>query len=253
MNRRIHLLDELRGLSVILMVFFHAFYTMGYLFSWEIGVILFDFFLPAEPFFACVFIFISGLCCNLSHNNLKRGLCLAGVALAMSAVLWGAVRLGWLTADSQIWFGILHLLALCMLLYMLFLPTIRLIPVWVGLPLCAFLFTVTYHVFPADGGYFGIVGLFQWDLPTFSSANPFYYVLGLCNVDFAGDYFPLLPWSFCFFGGAFLGRWHRHFPRFMSRRHIPFLSSVGKASLWIYLVHQPLLFGICTAINWLIK
>ncbi len=253
MNRRIHFLDELRGFCVILMVFFHAFYTAGYVFGWEIGTTLFDFFLPAEPFFAGVFVFICGLCCNFSHNNLKRGLCLAGVALGLSAVLWFAIQREWLTLDSQIWFGILHLLAVCILLYTLLYPTVRFIPVWIGLPLCALLFAATYSVSPTQGGFFGIAGLFRWDLPSFSPENPLYYVLGLCPVDYAGDYFPLLPWVFCFFGGCYLGRWHRHFPRFMYRRHVPFLGSIGKVSLWIYLAHQPLLFGICAGVSWLIS
>lgn len=252
-HRRIHALDELRGFCVILMVFFHAFYTIGYIFGWEIGTILFDFFLPAEPFFAGVFIFVSGLCCNFSRNNVKRGLGLAGVAVAMSVILWGAIRVGWLDSSSMIWYGILHLLASCILLYALLYPTIQFIPWWIGLPLCAFLFIITYNVFPAQGGYIGIDGLFRLDLPTLSPDNPLYYVLGICPVDYAGDYFPLLPWVFCFFGGAYLGRLHRHFPRFLSRRHIPFLASVGKVSLWVYVAHQPIIFGLCFGVSWLLS
>ena len=208
-HRRIHFLDELRGFCVILMVFFHSFYTAGYLFGAAWGVSLFQFFLPVEPIFAGLFIFISGICCNLSDNNVKRGICLAGVAAGMSLALWFAVRAEWLTPDSLIWFGILQFLAVCILLYALLYPTIRFIPAWLGLVLCAVLFLSTYHVFPADGGFIGIDGVFVWDLPSFSPINPLAYVLGLCPVETAGDYFPLLPWMFCFFGGVFVGRWHK--------------------------------------------
>ncbi len=252
-TRRIHFLDELRGFCIILMVFYHSFYTVGYLFGVPFAVTLFTFFEPAVPFFAGIFIVISGICCNLSHNNLKRGLCLAAVAMALSAALYLAIRWGLLTPDSQIWFGILQLLATCMLLYTLLYPTIRFTPAWLGFLLCAFLFVLFYHVFPADGGYIGISPLFSWKLPTLSPENPLFYALGLAPVDSAGDYFPLLPWSFCFFGGCFIGRWRNHFPRWMFRRHVPLFAGIGKASLWIYLAHQPVIYAVCLGVQWIVN
>lgn len=58
-KKRIYLLDELRGLAVFCMVFYHAFYSMSEFFGFEIGTKLLDFFTPAEPFFAALFIVIS--------------------------------------------------------------------------------------------------------------------------------------------------------------------------------------------------
>lgn len=52
---RIYFLDEVRGFDLILMVFFHAFYVIGYLFQFRWGAWLFQFFNPAEPFFAGLF------------------------------------------------------------------------------------------------------------------------------------------------------------------------------------------------------
>ena len=83
---RIHLMDEIRGLCVLLMIFYHAFYTMSMLFHWELGTKLLVFFSPAEPFFAGLFILISGISSQLSHSNLIRGLKLLGVALALTLV-----------------------------------------------------------------------------------------------------------------------------------------------------------------------
>ena len=45
-------MDEIRGLCVLLMIFYHAFYTMSMLFHWELGTKLLVFFSPAEPFFS---------------------------------------------------------------------------------------------------------------------------------------------------------------------------------------------------------
>ena len=67
---RIHLIDELRGFAIFCMVFYHAFYTVGVLFNIGWAMVLLNFFTPAEPYFAGLFILISGLACNLSYSNL---------------------------------------------------------------------------------------------------------------------------------------------------------------------------------------
>ena len=250
-SRRIHFLDELRGLCVILMVFYHAFYTAGFMFGLPIAQKLFMFFQPVEPLFAGVFVFLCGMCCNFSHNNLKRGALLAGVAVAMSLVLWGAVKQSWLRSDSVIWFGILHCLAACILLYVLLRPTIRLIPAWLGLLICALLFVLCWHVPLDEGGYFGIAGVFRWYIPHADGMNPFLYPFGLCRSSAAGDYFPLIPWFFHFLGGTYFGTWKM--PRWMSRSRFPLFSKVGKYAIWIYLAHQPVIYGLCYGIYLLVN
>ena len=74
---RYHGLDEARGFAVLCMVFYHAFYTIGYNFNMPWGIVLFDFFTPAEPFFAMFFIGLSGAMCQFTRSNLKRGIKLA--------------------------------------------------------------------------------------------------------------------------------------------------------------------------------
>lgn len=246
-GRRVHLLDELRGFCIVLMVFYHAFYTIGYMFNVEFAKTLFDFFTPVEPFFAGLFVFICGICCHFSHSNLKRGLLLAGVAVLLSAVLWCATRLTILDASSMIWFGILHLLAVCILLYVLLRPTLNFIPTWLGLALCILFFVLFMHVSPYEGSYFGIRGLFTVSTPPMDR-NLFSYVFGLCYVGSAGDYFPLLPWVFCFLAGTYVGRWRRRFPSWMSRSRFPLFSAIGKVSLWVYIAHQPVIYGLCFVI-----
>lgn len=252
-HRRIHFLDELRGFCVILMVFYHAFYTVGYMFGLSFAQTLFDFFSPAEPFFAGLFIFLCGLSCNLSHNNAKRGALLLTVAAALSLVLWLGVQGGFLHRSSLIWFGVLHCLAVCILLYALLYPTIRFVPAWLGVLLCAVLFLCTYHVSPSEGGYVGISGLFRLPLPVTELNHPLLYPLGLCPVSIAGDYFPLLPWFFCFLTGSYVGVWHGSFPKWMYRCHSRVFARLGRWSLWIYLAHQPVIFGLCYLITFIIK
>lgn len=110
-KKRIYLLDELRGLAVFCMVFYHAFYSMSEFFNIAVGTKLLDFFTPAEPFFAALFIVISGISSRLSHNNTKRGVRLLCVALALTVVT--AVIMPMMHFEgAEIYFGILHLLSL---------------------------------------------------------------------------------------------------------------------------------------------
>lgn len=254
-RRRISLLDELRGFSIILMVFFHAFYFIGYEFDVAFFQSAYEFFLPTQPIFAGLFIFICGISCNLSHNNIKRGLLLAGAALLLSAVLWCASWWRLLGSGNTIWFGILHLLATCILLYALLRPTLKYIPPLLGLLFCAVLFVLCYRVPYDQGGYFGIQGLFTVPIPTAPTDHPLLYPFGLCPVSACGDYFPLLPWFFCFLGGAFTGVWAAKgkFPKWTYRCRFPWLSTIGKHTLWIYLFHQPVLYLIFEGVYWIMK
>ena len=240
-------MDEVRGLDILLMVAYHTFYMAGWVFDLEWGRSLFLFFLPVAPFFAGVFIFICGVSCRLSHSKWKRGGLLALLAAAVSLVMWLADVTNILPGET-IWFGILHFLAAAILLFALLRPLLDKIPPWAGILACVVLFVLTYHIPAKDGSYFGLPGLFQWELPSSLVQNTFLYPLGIGYV-VSSDYFPLLPWIFCFLAGAFIGVWARQqrFPDWMYRRRVPFFSFVGKHTLLIYIAHQPIAYALCFA------
>ncbi len=250
-KRRIRFLDELRGLCVVLMVAYHALYVIGYLFGVPIARTLFDFFEPVQPFFAGLFVLICGISCHLSHNNLKRGLLLAGVAGLLTLAMWLAVSFGILDSSSYIWFGVLHCLAACILLYTLFQPTLRLLPPWLGILIHTALLMLCWHVPFDNGGYFGINGIFRLAVPAADANTPWLYPFGLCPVYNASDYFPLIPWLFCFLIGTYIGVWAKNgqFPKALYRSRIPFLSTVGRHALIVYALHQPVIYLICFAID----
>lgn len=253
-QRRIHFLDELRGFCVVLMIFFHLFYVLGYLFDIPLGQTLFEFFYPVQPFFAGIFIALCGLSCNLSHNNLKRGLLLAAIAALISLVMWCAVFWGIVGENSYIWFGILHCLAVCILLYASLRPLLRLLSPWFGILISAALLFLCWHIPFENGGYFGIPGVFAWKIPLAPANTPWLYPLGLCPVYNTADYFPLIPWFFCFLLGSYIGIWARagKFPKALYRSRVPFLSVIGKHSLWIYALHQPIIYAVCFGIDVLV-
>ena len=77
-ENRIHFLDEARGFAVLMMIFYHAFYLLYSVFGLKAAYDLFIFFMPVEPMFAGLFMFVSGISTSLSKSNMKRGLILYG-------------------------------------------------------------------------------------------------------------------------------------------------------------------------------
>lgn len=236
---RIAFLDEVRGLCCLLMVFHHAFYTAGYIFGAQWGRWLFDFFAAASPFFAGIFILLCGICCRFSRSNLKRGLLLAAVSVGMSVVLWLFFPQG------MIWYGVLHFLATAILLYAVGRRLWNKIPPLAGLAVCAVYTVAFWHISPQWGGYIGVKGLLSWDIPAAWQVQWWLFPLGI-GIGESADYFPLLQWLGVFFGGVFLGRWAKEgrFPRWMNRSRLPWLGKVGNYTLWVYVAHQPILYGL---------
>ena len=245
LRERLHFLDEVRGLLVILMIFYHGFYTVGYVYNYPIGEKLFTFFEPVEPFFAGAFIVLCGLCCHLSHNNLKRG----ALLLLVSLLLTGFTLLFFEPVD-YIWFGILHLLAVCILLFCLLRRWLSKIPPLVGLALCTVFAAFTWNVPPYQGYFFGLPHFLRWDIPYTWRELHWLCPLGIGDVPGA-DYFPLLPWVFVFFGGSFLGEYfrRRQFPSWWKPSRVPALSFVGRHALLLYVVHQPVIYGVLFVIE----
>ena len=64
---------------------------------------------------------------------------------------------------------------------------------------------------------------------------------------FSTDYFPLIPWFFLFVAGYFL---HRVLARrnlnekLFAKGQVPVLNWIGRHSLIVYLLHQPILYGL---------
>lgn len=248
---RYHLLDEARGLAVFCMVFYHAFYTMSWMFSMPLGDTLLNFFAPAEPFFAAFFIFLSGISCYLTRSNLKRGLKLAVVSILLTVVT--VVILPYFNiGGAEIYFGILHLLSLGMLLVALLNKVIKAIPIFIGAILFLILFLAFYNV---ERGYIGF-GELKIALPDTLYENNNLFILGFhSNTFYSADYFPVLPWIFMFFSGAFVGRLAKanKFPAFLKKKLIPPLAFLGRHALIVYLLHQPIIYGLLFGIDYILN
>lgn len=237
-SRRIYLIDEVRGLSIILMVFYHAFFILGDFFGFEFMHDTQVFFSPLQPLFACLFIFISGISSNLSRSNLKRGLKLLLIAAGFTVVT-SLILPSFGIPGAEIVFGILHLLSISMLLYALLKKPLRKVPTNLGVAACFLLFVLTFSVQS---------GKLLWlDLP-----QSLYRYMLLAPFGFApsgfysADYFPLLPYVFMFFAGTFFGRLAQEdrIPQSWYVSRCRPLSEIGKKTLVIYVLHWPIIFVI---------
>ncbi|MDR3314574.1 MAG: DUF1624 domain-containing protein [Oscillospiraceae bacterium] len=241
-RRRWLLLDALRGVAVVAMVVYHTFYTLAELFGSPFGRRVFAALAPVQPLIAGTFILLCGVCCRFSRSNAKRGLLLLGAALLVTLATAGLQMLGY---DEVITFGVLHLLALAVLLFVPLQKPLGSRPPLPQLLLFAALFCATDFIAQQGGLRLGGIA---FQLPN-TDFFPL-YVLGLPSRTLqSADYFPLLPWLFLFLTGTAIGIYGQQgrFPAWCAKSRAKPLQWIGRHALVIYLAHQPVIFGLCWA------
>lgn len=235
---RYRLLDELRGLDLISMMLYHGMWDVVFLFGvtqkWYTGLPGFVW----QQSICWVFLLLSGFCLPLGHHPFRRGAVVFGAGALVTAV-----TLLFLPEDV-VWFGVLTLLGSSMLLTAALDPLFRRVPPSAGVAVSALLFWVTY---PTMNGFWNLPGR-RLALPQALYASwPTAYLGFMPKSFFSTDYFPLLPWLFLFWVGYFLhhlvGR-ERLAP--LRRSVCPPLGWMGRHSLVLYLLHQPVILGVLT-------
>ncbi len=251
-KNRINFIDEVRGFAVLCMVIYHAFYLLGTFFDWQWANGLFDFFMPVQPIFAGVFIFICGVSCTLSKSNLKRGAILLAIALGFTLVTTVVMpAMGFV--ECEIYFGVLHFLAVSILLYALLSKAVFRIHPFAGILLCAVLYAFTSGI---ESGTLNYGELVSFTLPESLYESNALMIFGIHSVDYyAADYFPLFPQIFIFFAGVFCGLYFsmKGFSAWSKEKRIPFLGFLGRNALLIYVVHMPVIYALGYVINIFVK
>lgn len=246
-SNRVHLIDEIRGFAIICMVVYHTFFDLVITFDVNIPLFHSSFVQTLVVLFVFIFVFISGSACAFSRSNLKRGLLCLGLGLVMTAVTYFFIP------SLLIVFGILHMLGTSMILYALlsrFLIKIPSVALIIGGLL---LFFITYHV---PDGYLGFESIFTIGLPSQLYDLGFLFPLGfISNSFYSSDYFSLFPWFFCFVAGSSFGRLLKDnkMPNVFYQMHLKPLAFVGRHTLIIYILHQPIVFLILSLIFSLIR
>lgn len=240
-STRVGLLDEIRGFAILCMVVYHAMYDLKYIVGLDVPIFFEGWFNVIRDIFAGAFIFISGTVCRYSSNNLKRGVQCFFIGMVMTFVLP-------FFTGGTILFGILHFMGISMMIFGLSEKVLDKLPALVGIILCVFLFMFTMNV---QHGYFGFGGFLQLGIPSAAYNAGVLFPFGIYGAGFySSDYFPLFPWLFVFIAGSYFGIYAKKgvLPKFFYPTHVRWLATVGKYTIWIYILHQPILYFIFTTI-----
>ena len=227
---RYQLIDILRGVAIVLMVWFHFSWDL-----WHFGYADFDFY--RDPFWlnlrtliVSLFLLLVGVSLVLAARGgmnwpryFKRLGLLAGFALAITLASWYS------NPQRVIVFGILHFIAFASVAA---LPFLR-----------GFWLTLLTGI--------GLIVLdTQFSHPLFD--RPALHWIGLMtHKPLTEDYVPVIPWLGVVLVGIFVGQALFRWPQLAfvarvrsERAPARLLALAGRHSLAIYVLHQPLLFGL---------
>lgn len=222
-KNRIWELDFLRGIALILMIYFHIIYDLNELYnvnvSYSSGINYF-----IGKFSAILFMLLSGISSWFSKSNVKRGLKVAGIAIILTIIthLYDPA--------FGIKFGILHLLGTCMLLSPLLIKLNKNLLILLG-----------SSVILLDRLISGINPL-----------TNIFFPFGVYNSSFSSsDYYPLIPWMGIFIYGLALGKMlyanKQSLLPFTPKDNI--INIAGRHTLTVYLAHQPVIMAVLYLIN----
>ena len=241
LKNRYYLIDSLRGFWIINMVVFHLLYDLFVIFYpnnlFENPLVY-----VWERFICSSFIFISGISLNFSKNAYKRGILLNIYGFIITVVTTLAIP------SEAIWFGILNLLGCSILILQALREYAEKFHPLIGAFMSFLLFTILYGI---PYRHIGLFGLKILNLPDILYSVKYLAFLGLPSADFhSSDYFTINPWIFLYFTGFFVWKLIKSasIDSFFKIK-IPVLDVIGMKSIWIYILHQPVIFGICMLLS----
>lgn len=225
--------DFLRGIAIILMIIFNWSFALSYLRIYTLNGGLFYWYIFPR-LIGGMFIFLAGLSLTLMYNHIKskegayrkffsRGLKIFFIGLLITIITFITFP------QAFIIFGILH---------------------FIGISIILGYFFLKYNKLNLILGLFIIA--FGFYLQSFSFNFPWLLWLGFIPANFyTFDYWPILPWFGVtllglFFGNLLYKNGKRSFKikDFSNSLVTRFLDFLGRNSLAIYLLHQPLLIFI---------
>ena len=245
-GRRYGIIDAARAVAIINMTAYHLCYDIFVVFGIWTGFYRSVPVMIWERFICCSFIMISGISLNFTRRGYFRGITVSLCGLAISLVMLIFMP------EEMIWCGILSFLGAAMLITYALRGVLNKVPAAPGAGISLLLFVLCYGI---PSGYIGILTYPLIKLPAAIYNLKWLAFLGFPSNDFySSDYFPLLPWIFLFIFGYLLWRVikSKGLDRFLYKE-IPVLGFIGRHSLFIYMVHQPVLYGICYIVFLLIN
>lgn len=234
-KNRIWELDALRGICILGMMVVHFVFDLNEFAG--LGLTMPGWFDFCQRYGHILFILISGTCATLASRSFRRGVIVFCAGLLVTGVTLFMVCVLKFNRSLSIFFGILHLLGICMMLF----PLFKKLPVWA--------LAVLGASFVALGVWLAALEPVAVSFP--SAQGLLLGAIGIRPAGFySGDYFPIFPNLGWFLLGAVLGRTaYRRRESLLPKVNadfflLRFFRFCGRHSLWIYLLHQPVLAGL---------
>lgn len=241
-KNRYTILDALRGVTIISMILYHTVWDLVYMFDVPLAWFGSDTAYFWQQSILWTFVLLSGFCWSMGKKKLKRAL----------IVLFGAWIITIITAlfipEGFIIFGVLSLIGTGMLITIPLDKFFQKIPASLGFVVCWVLFILTRNV------GMGELRIGNWELlklPESWYVNNITAYLGFPSASFVSqDYVPVFPWIFLYWVGYFLYHifrkkdWLKHLSAFSSKP----LEWLGRHSLEIYMIHQPIVYIVLLVI-----
>lgn len=230
-------LDALRGAAVVWMTLFHLGFDLAHLGWWQQDFYRDRLWTVQRTAIVSVFLVCVGLSQAVAQAQGQTWARL-GRRWLQVAVCAGLVTLGswWIFPRSFIYFGVLHAIAVMVLVARLTAGWGRGLWAAAGLALLLAALTPWAHA--------------QGMLPAWVD-HPLAHPLGLVSrLPVTEDYVPLLPWMAAVWVGLASGHWvMKHRPGWLQGPAPHSLAWIGRWSLTWYMVHQPVLLGVLGALG----
>lgn len=207
-----------------------------------------------------LFVFLSGISSGLTKNNLYRGVKLLLVAylLTFSTQLLSSLS----NTQMTINFGVLHMLSFSILTYAFCVEqgkikifSIRHFEIYLSDLLCIILVVVVGYLTSSNSIPLFFQGMGEYDnLFQLNIGQYFNFLTGVYPTALnSADYLPILPWLAIFLIGSLVSKKfypdkRSLFPSCGFMSDTP-LAKLGKISLLVYIVHQPIIYALLSVIG----
>lgn len=236
-GKRYELLDTIRGIVLISMIIYHASWNFVYIYGMDWpwyrsrGAYIW------QQSICWTFILLSGFCFSLGKRHLKSGFMVFGSGLVVTVVTLLVMP------SNRVVFGVLTCIGSCILLAAFLENIWKKIPSEAGLFMTFLFFLFTKNI---NRGYLGFGSFRIMEIPRSWYQNYMTTYLGFPFQGFySTDYFSLFPWLFLFLTGFYMygifSKYHMAEKAFMDKT-ISVFSFLGRHSLLIYLLHQPVIY-----------
>ena len=242
-NQRFWDVDLVRGVAMVMVALYHLIYDLDNLSGYGIESTsgFWGFFADTSAF---MFVFLAGISLTLSYSRtasasgsnalfgkyLRRGLRIFAYGMLITLVFWAF-------GFGTVIFGILHLIGVSIILAYPFLR-FRLVNLLIGFSVIALGVYIQAKTFVVGG-----------------TAGILLAPLGVIPENlFMPDYRPLLPWFGVVLLGVFFGNavylvWRGKHPAPEMPAYVAPLAFLGRNTLFVYLVHQPVFIAILFALG----